>query len=912
MHIGYTEEQEALRQELRAYYAELLTPEVEERAGARGNGVGPGHPRDRAQQMGEDGWLGIGWPKEYGGQGRSADRAVHLLRRVDAGRRAGADAHDQHRRPDDHALRHRRAEGRSSCRRSSRARSTSAIGYTEPGAGTDLASLKTRAVRDGDEYVINGQKIFTSLASDADYVWLAARTDPEAQEAQGHLDVHRADGHARASRSSRCSCMSEHDINTDVLRGRAGAGRQPRRRREQRLDASSPTSSTTSGSRCARRASSSGSSTTSAAGPSRRSWPTAAGSIDQEWVQVNLARVHAKLEFLRLINWKVAWTADARATLNLADASAIKVFGTEFYLEAFRLLMEIIGQPAYLKAGLARGACCGAGSSGCYRSLLILTFGGGTNEVQRDLIAMFGLGMPRSPVAGGGRRWTSRSPRSRRRSGTWPGRSSRTSVTPERLSELEARRRPVRPRDRGPSWPRPACSASPCPRTLGGGGLGLLEAVPRARGGGPHAAPVPVPRRPSSSAPCRSPSFGTDEQRHGLLPAVAAGDDDPHRRARRAGDAAGGPDHDGQAGRRRLAPRRREDLRPGGHRRPTSSWCRPHRRRRRRVPRRPRRTGRRPSSARTPRAASPRPASTLDGVASAADGALGDAGDGARIVDWIVQRATVGLCATTAGVCEQALELTAEYTKNREQFDRPDRHVPGRRPARRRRLHRHRGHPAHDVAGGVAAGRGPAGRRRGRRRQVLGGRGRPAGRRTPPSTCTAASASTATTRSTATSSGPSSSSSRSAAPPPRCCASARCSPRSPTRVHAPRSNDGEGRACSGSRARKRRSSTSRRRPPTCRSRGPWSSTPRRDGRLLVRRGPPAARRAPAPAASVPAAPRRGAPSPPPTRCGSRTPTSTSTPTSSGWRCLRRRPGRAGRPLAGDAASPLDRAGRCGT
>ena len=94
--------------------------------------------------MAADGWLGIGWPKEYGGQGRGFDRAVHLLRRVDAGRRPGADAHDQ------------LGGARRSCSTARRSRRTSsspkilageihfAIGYTEPDAGTDLASLKTQ------------------------------------------------------------------------------------------------------------------------------------------------------------------------------------------------------------------------------------------------------------------------------------------------------------------------------------------------------------------------------------------------------------------------------------------------------------------------------------------------------------------------------------------------------------------------------------------------------------------------------------------------------------------------------------------------------------------------------------------------------------------------------------------------
>ena len=60
-----------------------------------------------------------------------------------------------------------------------------AIGYTEPGAGTDLASLTTRAVRDGDTYIVNGQKIFTTGGHDADYIWLACRTDPDAAKHKG-------------------------------------------------------------------------------------------------------------------------------------------------------------------------------------------------------------------------------------------------------------------------------------------------------------------------------------------------------------------------------------------------------------------------------------------------------------------------------------------------------------------------------------------------------------------------------------------------------------------------------------------------------------------------------------------------------------------------------------------------------
>jgi alkylation response protein AidB-like acyl-CoA dehydrogenase len=89
----------------------------------------------------------------------------------------------------------------------------------------------------------------------------------------------------------------------------------------------------------------------------------------------------------------VAWTASEGRPVDVADASSTKVFGTEFYLEAFRLLFEVIGERGYLKEG-APEAVLKSRLERYYRSLLILTFGGGTNEIQRDLIAVFGLGMP--------------------------------------------------------------------------------------------------------------------------------------------------------------------------------------------------------------------------------------------------------------------------------------------------------------------------------------------------------------------------------------------------------------------------------------------------------------------------------------------------------------------------------------
>jgi alkylation response protein AidB-like acyl-CoA dehydrogenase len=388
VYIAYTEEQEGLRKELRSYYERLLTPEVEAEL-AKSHGVGPALRRV-VRQMGEDGWLGIGWPKEWGGQGRSA---IEQFVFFDESMRAGApvpmltintvgptimnfgtDEQRKHFVP-----------------KILRGEIHFCIGYTEPGAGTDLAGLVTSAIRDGDEYVINGQKVFTSLAGDADYIWLAARTDPDAKKHKG-ISIFAVPMDTPGITVTPMRLLSEHDINQtffDDVRVPAtclvgeennGWGLITNQLNHERV-------------------------TLCSSGVIERSldevvtWARnnrlADGSrvIDQPWVQLNLARVRAKLEFLRLINWKVAWTA-TQGHLAVADASTTKVYGTEFYLEAFRLLMEVIGERAYLKDGSADSVRGHLERS--YRSLLILTFGGGTNEIQRDLIAMFGLGFPRA------------------------------------------------------------------------------------------------------------------------------------------------------------------------------------------------------------------------------------------------------------------------------------------------------------------------------------------------------------------------------------------------------------------------------------------------------------------------------------------------------------------------------------
>jgi alkylation response protein AidB-like acyl-CoA dehydrogenase len=391
MYVGYSKEHEALRDELRAYYEKLLTPEVEDQLrGSEGAGE---VPRAIFKQMSADGWVGLGWPKEWGGKELGPMEQFVFF---DESMRAGAPV----------PMLTINSVAPTIMRFGSEEQKNFyipkilageihfAIGYTEADAGTDLASLRTRAVRDGDEYVINGQKIFTSLATDADYIWLAVRTNTEVKKHKGisiiivptdtpGFSVQPIDNFG----SVNTNITTYEDVRVPVgnLVGEENQGWSliTNQLNHERVTLCS-------------------SGVIERQLHDVREWAqqtTLADGrrvIDQEWVQLNLARVHAKLEFLKLANWRVASNASSGAPLNPADASTIKVYGTEFYLEAARLLLEILGPAANLRRGSPDAVLRGR-LEAMVRSMHILTFGGGTNEMQRDLIAIFGLNMPGSP-----------------------------------------------------------------------------------------------------------------------------------------------------------------------------------------------------------------------------------------------------------------------------------------------------------------------------------------------------------------------------------------------------------------------------------------------------------------------------------------------------------------------------------
>jgi len=386
MLIELTDAQRALRDELRAYFAGLIGPA--ERAAMLTDRHG-GAYQGLIRRMGSDGWLGVGWPVQYGGRGfgqveqqifaSEAARADVPLPAVTL-QTVGPTLQEYGTAEQKAMFLPRILAGEVHF----------AIGYTEPGAGTDLASLTTRAVRDGDSYIVNGQKIFTTGAHDADYIWLACRTDPNAAKHKGIsiLIVDTTD--PGFSWTPIITCDGAHHVNatyySDVrvpVTMRVGPENQGWRLVTTQLNHE--------------RVMLGPAGRLGALHDRVRDWALAQRGPDgqpvaaQHDVRRALAEVAASLRVNELLNWQVA----VAETVQVADASATKVFASERIQRLGQLLIDVVGR---------HGDPADAATAELMRWLdvqhkrnLVLTFGGGVNEVQRELIATAGLKLPRVP-----------------------------------------------------------------------------------------------------------------------------------------------------------------------------------------------------------------------------------------------------------------------------------------------------------------------------------------------------------------------------------------------------------------------------------------------------------------------------------------------------------------------------------
>ena len=392
MYLAETPEQQALRKELREYFAAMLTPEVRAELGESGEG----RPlfRELVRKLGADGWLGLGWPKEFGGQGRPATDQFIMFDEI---QRAHAPfpfvsvntvgpaimAHGTQAQKDQYLTGILQGE------------INFAIGYTEPEAGTDLAALRCSAVLDGDEWVINGNKVYTSGANQSDYVWLACRTDTEAPKHQGITLIivpTKTPGFEWTPIVTVGGVMTTATYYTDVrvpkenVIGEINGGWKliTMQLNHERVGLAALSGLTerllddvTTWCRV----------TPSGSGHDQK-------MIDVPWVQADLAKSHALLDAIRLMTWKLA-KAVSDNTLGPAEASGVKVFGTEKAVEVYRTLQGILGPVSHLREG-SEGAVIHGEVERAARAAQINTFGGGVNEIQRELVATAGLGLVRS------------------------------------------------------------------------------------------------------------------------------------------------------------------------------------------------------------------------------------------------------------------------------------------------------------------------------------------------------------------------------------------------------------------------------------------------------------------------------------------------------------------------------------
>lgn len=393
MDFRFTPEEEGFRQELRRFLQNAITPEQHAETGVEWHVDGfKRGPLTKAfiRRMGEAGYLGVSWPKEYGGQGKpmvyqfilteecvmasALSTGLTLTSVAPALMRVGS-----------------QQQKRMFLPRILKGDLEVAVGYTEPSAGSDLASLQLRAVEDGDEFVINGQKMFTTDADCCEYVWLLARTDPTVPKHKG-LSIFLVPLDAPGVTIRPLWTIGDGRTNETFYDN----VRVPR---------------------------------TSLVGEKNRGWYYAAMALDYErvaatpfsrylsvwqalvdfckeaqWngkplnedpiVRQQLAHMGVEVEVARLFAYRTAWMIDKGLVPNY-EASAQKVFATEIFQRMANTATQIMGLYGQLQPG-SKYAPVDGQLERLYRSCRNRTVGGGSSQIQRTIIATRGLGLPRA------------------------------------------------------------------------------------------------------------------------------------------------------------------------------------------------------------------------------------------------------------------------------------------------------------------------------------------------------------------------------------------------------------------------------------------------------------------------------------------------------------------------------------
>ncbi|MDD2058365.1 acyl-CoA dehydrogenase family protein [Pseudomonas sp. GD03860] len=331
--------------------------------------------------LGKQGWLALGWPERFGGQARTPLEQLAFIEEVQQagipkpGGEIQGHALMQFGTPEQQAffLPKIRAGEIRFC-----------LGYSEPSAGSDLAAIRTTAVSDGDEWVINGQKLWTTFAEDADYLWLAARTDPTAKAHAG-ISLFIVPMNTPGITVHPSMALYGHTFCTEFLDN-------------VRVPA------------------------TALVGEVNQGWTIITSALATERVQMGGFVAHIRANYERLVAELRLRGADpvARDTLGqlaaeievarqllgrsigmleqgqtpVYEAAMSKAFTAELMERLGEAALDLLGVSGTL-GELAPDAPCGGKLEQVLRQSIMMVIGGGTNEIQRTLIAQRGLGLPR-------------------------------------------------------------------------------------------------------------------------------------------------------------------------------------------------------------------------------------------------------------------------------------------------------------------------------------------------------------------------------------------------------------------------------------------------------------------------------------------------------------------------------------
>ena len=391
MELELTPEQKKLEDDVYTYLKNNVPPELEDERVTHLEGDGP-VCRQLVRKLGLDGWAGIGWPKEYGGQGRTPLEqyiffdlamgyfriAIPMLSLMTVGptlMKVGSE--DQKKSLLPHIL---------------TGDITFGIGYTEPEAGTDIFSLRTTAVKQGDYYIINGEKVFTSMGHFCDYFWLAARTDQDASKQHAGLSIFLVDARSHGITIKPMPVMggfrTNHEFFDNVkvpkecLVGEENKGFQYMLMQlaHERINVVPHSMSVRIIEDCVKWA--------------REAKLNGKPVAEQQWVKDKLAEMTVEAEVLKILNYRAIWLM-TKGVVPHVESAISKALGSEQFLRVTGGCLQIMGLYGQLTTG-SKYAPFNGMMERQHQMFLMLTFGGGTNEVMRDIVAMMGLGMMRS------------------------------------------------------------------------------------------------------------------------------------------------------------------------------------------------------------------------------------------------------------------------------------------------------------------------------------------------------------------------------------------------------------------------------------------------------------------------------------------------------------------------------------